>query len=139
MAITEKSTSQNSTQSTHDSCIFCKIIRKEIPSHIVYEDDAYLAFLDIRPLSPGHTLVIPKEHHRWVWDVSPIGPYFEAVQKIAKAIQKAFAIDCVVSKVVGEEVPHAHVWIYPSPEELKSTAEIKNALEQNAKKIVSAL
>ena len=46
-----------------DDCIFCKIVKKEIPSTIIYEDDNFLAFLDIAPANKGHTLVIPKEHH----------------------------------------------------------------------------
>jgi len=94
-------------------CIFCKIVAKEIPAHIVYEDDDFLGFLDIRPLNPGHTLVIPKKHHRWVWDVPNIGAYYEAAQKIVAAQKKAFATDYVVSLVLGEEVPHAHVWLVP--------------------------
>ncbi len=118
-----------------DSCIFCKIINKEIPAHVVYENDEYLAFLDIRPLSPGHTLIIPKKHHRWVWDVNPIGSYFETVQKVAIALKKSFGTDCIMSKIVGEEVPHAHVWVYPSPEEAKGD---KSAFEENVKKIIAA-
>ncbi len=100
------------------TCIFCKIINKEIPAHIVYEDADYLAFLDIRPLSPGHTLIIPKKHIRWVWDSDNIGAYFSIVQKIAHAQQKIFGT-AVHSKIIGEEIPHAHVWIYPDPEKAK--------------------
>lgn len=94
-------------------CIFCKIINGEIPSHKVYEDDSYLAFLDIRPLNPGHTLVIPKEHLRWVWDSPDAGRYFGIAQKIALAQKKVFATDYVVSLIFGEEVPHAHIWLIP--------------------------
>ena len=96
-----------------EDCIFCKIITGELPCYKVYEDDEFIAFLDIRPLNPGHTLVIPKKHYRWVWDVPNIGKYYEAVQKIANAIKKAFHTDLVVSLVVGEAVPHAHVWLVP--------------------------
>ena len=94
-------------------CIFCKIIKGEIPCHKVYEDDNFLAFLDIRPLNKGHTLVIPKKHHRWVWDVPNIGEYYKIVQKIVLAIKKVFDIDYVVSLTFGEEVAHAHVWLVP--------------------------
>jgi len=94
-------------------CIFCKIVSKEIPAHIVYEDENFMAFLDIRPISVGHTLVIPKEHYHWVWDVKNIGEYFEIVRRIAHAQRKAFSSEQIISKIVGEEVPHAHVWIYP--------------------------
>ena len=86
------------------NCIFCKIINKEIPAEVVYEDSDFLAFLDIRPLSPGHTLIIPKQHYRWVWDVPNAGAYFEVAKKIALAQKKTFNIDSVIAKIVGEEV-----------------------------------
>ena len=95
------------------NCIFCKIIKKEIPCHKVYEDDNFLAFLDIRPLNKGHCIVIPKEHYRWVWDVPNIGMYYEAVGKVANALRKAFDTEWIVSLVFGEEVEHAHVWLVP--------------------------
>jgi histidine triad (HIT) family protein len=94
-------------------CVFCKIVAGEIPSYKVYEDDNYLAFLDIRPLNPGHTLVIPKKHYRWVWDVPDIGAYYRVVGRAANALKRALATDWVVSLVLGEEVPHAHVWLVP--------------------------
>ncbi|MBU0461717.1 MAG: HIT family protein [Nanoarchaeota archaeon] len=94
-------------------CVFCKIIKGEIPCHKVYEDKDFFAFLDISPLNKGHTLVIPKKHYRWVWDVPNIGEYYETVQKIVAAIKKAMGTDYVVSLVFGEAVPHAHVWLVP--------------------------
>lgn len=118
-----------------NNCIFCKIVKKEISANIIYEDTDFLAFLDIRPLSPGHTLVIPKEHYRWVWDVPNTGKYFEIVKNIAKAQQKAFEQDAIYSKIIGEEVPHAHIWIFPDPEKAKGD---KNDFEGNAKKIIEA-
>lgn len=120
------------------NCIFCKIVNKEIPANIIYEDNDFIAFLDINPLSVGHTLVIPKKHYRWVWDVPirtdngpTISKYYEIVQKIALAQRKAFDIEQIISKVVGEEIPHAHVWIYPP----KETIGNKMDFEGNAKKI----
>jgi histidine triad (HIT) family protein len=104
-----------------EDCIFCKIVKKEIPAHVVYEDDNFMAFLDINPLAPGHCMVIPKKHHRWVWDLpvqadvpGNIGEYFAVAQKVAMAQKKAFDTDWVLSKIVGEDVPHAHIWIYPN-------------------------
>ncbi len=117
------------------NCIFCKIVARDIPAHIVYEDDSFLAFLDIRPLSPGHTLIIPKDHHRWIWDVPVLGLYFEVAGKIAKALQKAFGQEMIQSKIIGEEVPHAHIWIYPA----EGTAGDKKDFEGNAEKIKSFL
>jgi len=114
-----------------EDCIFCKIINKEIPSHIVYEDADYLAFLDTNPQSPGHTQVIPKQHYRWVWDVPHPGSYFEVVTKIARSQQKAFDTKWIISKIVGDEVPHAHIWIFPNSDVTGN----KKDFETNAKKI----
>lgn len=96
-----------------EDCIFCKIVAGEIPSHKIYEDDNFLAFLDIFPRAPGHVQVIPKNHMRFVWDHENIGEYFSVVQKIAKALQKTYGHDLVRSQVYGEEVHHAHVWLWP--------------------------
>jgi len=96
-----------------ESCIFCKIVKGEIPSYKVYEDENFLAFLGIPPVNKGHTLVIPKKHYRWVWDVENIGEYYEVIQKIVKGIQKAMNTEWVVSAIAGEEAPHAHVWLVP--------------------------
>ena len=97
-----------------NDCIFCKIVSKEIPAHIVYEDDDFMAFLDIHPHTVGHVQVIPKQHYRWVWDLpveaktggATIGKYFEVVQKIAKAEQKAFDSEAIWSRIMGDEIPH---------------------------------
>lgn len=116
-----------------EDCIFCKIVKKEIPANIIYEDESFLAFLDINPLAKGHTQVIPKEHYRWVWDVLNCGEFFEVVKKIALAQKKAFNAKIIRSQIYGEEVPHAHIWVWPEvPGEKKDFAE-------NAKKIVSAI
>ncbi len=96
-----------------NDCVFCRIVKGELPCYKVYEDDDFLAFLDAFPVNPGHVLVIPKKHVRWVWDVENIGDYYKVVQKIANAQRKAFNTDFVVSLVLGEEVPHAHVWLVP--------------------------
>ncbi|MBP9757029.1 MAG: HIT family protein [Candidatus Pacebacteria bacterium] len=116
-------------------CVFCKIVRKEIPATVVYEDDHFLAFMDIHPHASGHVQVVPKEHYRWVWDVPEIGHYFEVVQKIAKAQQRVFH-ESVRSRVMGDEVHHAHVWLFPHPEE---TPGDKNDFVGNATKIIEAL
>ncbi len=114
-----------------ENCIFCKIVHGEIPSHKVYEDEKFLAFLDIHPQTPGHTQVIPKKHTRWVWDVENVGDYFEVVRKIAKAQQKAFGTEWILSKIIGDEVAHAHIWVYPSDEAIGD----KDDLAGNAEKI----
>ncbi len=103
--------------SENKDCIFCKITLGEIPSTKVYEDDNFVAFLDIRPLSPGHTLIIPKDHYRFVWNMpeNMLCECFGVVQKIAHSIQKSFGTEEVHEKVIGDEVHHAHVWVYPNP------------------------
>ena len=116
-------------------CIFCKIIKKEIPAHIVYEDEDFLAFLDINPQSPGHTQVIPKKHVRWVWDYENAGAYFEIAKKIALAQGKAFDTDFILSKIVGDEVTHAHIWVFPN-REVKGDAK---DFATNKEKVVAAL
>jgi histidine triad (HIT) family protein len=118
-----------------ENCVFCKIIQDKIPSEKVYEDSNYLCFLDIRPVSPGHTLVIPKRHVRWVWDCDNAGEYFEVAKKIAIAQRKAFNTDFILSKIVGDEVPHAHIWVFPND---KVSGE-KHDFKTNAEKIRKAL
>jgi len=98
-----------------ENCIFCKISRGEIPSYKCYEDNDFLAFLDITPRNKGHTLVIPKKHFRWVWDVDEDLSAKQAVvvKKVANALKKTFETEFVVSFVIGEEVPHAHIHLVP--------------------------
>ena len=118
-----------------ENCIFCKIVKGEIPATKVYEDKHFVAFLDIHPQSPGHAQVISKKHYRWVWDVPNVGEYFEVVKKIAKAQQKAFNTDWILSKIIGDEVQHAHIWVFPND---KVDGD-KDDLAGNAEKIRQAL
>jgi histidine triad (HIT) family protein len=99
----------------NENCVFCKIVNKEIPAEIVYEDDNFLVFLDNNPRAPGHAQVIPKEHYRWVWDVPNAGQYFEVTKKIALALKKAFSQEIIHGRIEGKDVPHAHFWLYPDP------------------------
>src|SRR5947209_20138572 len=86
-------------------CIFCKIVLKELPSYLIFEDENSITFLDIRPLNPRHTLVSPKKHHRWVWDVPEAGRYFETVRMLAKTLQKTMNTERVVADIAGMGVP----------------------------------
>ena len=96
-----------------EDCVFCKIIREELPSYSVFEDEDYIAFLDIRPMNPGHTLVVPKLHYRWVWDVPEAGRYFETVTRIAKALQQTMKTEWIAADVAGMGVAHAHIHLIP--------------------------
>jgi len=95
--------------------IFSKIVNGEIPSHKIAEDDHYYAFLDINPLSKGHTLVISKKEVDYLFDVEDdlLGGMMIFAKKVAKAIDKT--IDCkrVGVAVLGLEVPHAHIHLIP--------------------------
>lgn len=93
-------------------CIFCKIVNKELTCYKVYEDDDYLAFLDIYPVVKGHTLVIPKKHYRWTYDVPDFGGYWQTVLKVTKKIQKALSPSWVNFGTHGL-IPHAHIHILP--------------------------
>lgn len=95
-------------------CIFCKIVQNKLPSYKIYEDENFLAFLDIFPMEYGHTVVIPKKHERFIWDIEDIGEYFKVCQKIAKHFQIVSNNEYVYSIVIGEGVPHAHTHIIPS-------------------------
>ncbi|MFA9288700.1 MAG: HIT family protein [Weeksellaceae bacterium] len=99
-----------------EDCIFCKIINKEKPAHIVYEDEQFMAILDVFPRVKGHTLLIPKTHARWVNDVEPFGRYWEVARTIAKKLQKHLNTEYLSYVTLGDEVPHAHIHIMPQQE-----------------------
>lgn len=94
-------------------CIFCKIVAREIPSEVIWEDSNFVAFLDINPVSKGHTLIIPKKHYRWVWDVKEYSQYFLKIRKVKKIIDKKYNPKFVEIKVLGVDVAHAHVHLIP--------------------------
>ncbi|MFI5241248.1 MAG: HIT family protein [Microgenomates group bacterium] len=96
-----------------DDCIFCKIAKGKVPSYSVYEDQDFVAFLDIRPLTKGNCLIIPKEHHRWVYEVPNFGEYFEVAKKVGLAAKKAFGAEWISFLTLGLEVFHAHIRVIP--------------------------
>ena len=98
-----------------NDCIFCKIIKGEIPSTKVYEDKNFLAFLDIHPVSFGHLLVIPKRHIVWMQDADDetISGTFNLSKKLMTSIKKVFKCDYVQISVGGTDVPHFHVHVFP--------------------------
>lgn len=101
-------------------CLFCKIVAGEIPAHKVYEDDRFLAFLDIRPINLGHTLIIPKTHYRNLLDLpnellTELGPL---IKKIAIAVKEATGADGVNiswnnEPAAGQVIYHSHTHIMP--------------------------
>ena len=97
------------------SSLFTKIIKGEIPSHKIAEDDLFYAFLDIRPIAPGHTLVIPKEEVDHFFDMNDenLSKILKFAQPIVKAIELAIPCERVGSMIAGLEVPHAHLHLVP--------------------------
>ncbi len=103
-----------------DDCIFCKVVSKHAEATIVYEDAHTLAFLDIHPLNPGHTLVIPKKHYPNMLEmpVDEAGRVFVSVAKVMKGVEKASKADGISvgqsnGRAASQEVFHMHVHIIP--------------------------
>lgn len=94
-------------------CIFCKIIEGKIPCHKIYEDSEFFAFLDINPMNPGHTLLIPKKHLQFVNEYEPFCEYWQIARKLSKQIQKAMNCILVSYVVYGLGVSHAHIHLIP--------------------------
>ncbi|HCL45730.1 MAG TPA: HIT family protein, partial [Flavobacteriales bacterium] len=94
---------------------FSKIVAGDIPCHRVAENASFLAFLDIMPLAPGHTLVIPKVEVDRIWDLEPalLGDLHVFSQKVALALEDVMPCQRVGQAVIGLEVPHAHVHLIP--------------------------
>lgn len=95
--------------------IFTKIIRGEIPCHKVYEDDKTFVFLDINPIRAGHVLVVPKSQVQFVWELDDddYQALMVAAKKVANRIKQVLAPNYVGEHIAGEEVPHAHIHLFP--------------------------
>jgi histidine triad (HIT) family protein len=99
-------------------CLFCAIVAGETPAHRVYEDEDFVAFLDIRPLFEGHTLLVPRAHHEAVWDLpEPLAAALTArIQRVSVAVRDAMEGDGVfnaMNNIVSQSVPHLHVHVVP--------------------------
>ncbi|MEW6748903.1 MAG: HIT family protein [Candidatus Micrarchaeota archaeon] len=122
-----------------DSCIFCKIANGGIPSSKIWEDERHIAFLDINPVNPGHTLIIPKKHVDSVFDMDEkaYSDLFLAAKRLSGPLKEAMAAKRIGVIIEGFLVPHAHIHLVPinsgselyerakkaAPEELSSVAE----------------
>ena len=131
--------------------IFTKIVKGEIPSYKIAENDRFFAFLDINPLTEGHALVIPKSQIDYIFDMedAELGDMFIFAKKVAAAIKENIPCEKVGIAVIGLEVPHAHIHLVPingiydidfSKEKLKLTAErfseIAEILRNSANKLI---
>ncbi len=99
-------------------CVFCRIVAGESPAHVVLDDDRFLAFLDVRPLFPGHVLLVPRAHHETLWDLPDdlLGPLNERTRRLAVAVREATGaagIFTATNNVVSQSVPHLHVHVVP--------------------------
>ncbi len=114
----------------NEQSIFSKIIAGDIPSYKVYEDDNTLAFLDIYAVIPGHTLVIPKNQVEFVWDLDDADYHalMSTAQKVARRLRQELAVSYVGEKVIGVDVPHAHVHLIP----FNDAADMHRANQENA-------
>jgi histidine triad (HIT) family protein len=99
-------------------CKFCQIIAGELPAHFVLDTDDVVAFLDHRPLFPGHTLVLPRDHIETLADLPEdrVGPFFRQVQRVEAAVRTAMEAEgsfVAENNVVSQSVPHLHVHVVP--------------------------
>jgi histidine triad (HIT) family protein len=99
-------------------CVFCGIVAGEVPAHVVLDDDRFLAFLDSRPLFPGHVLLVPRDHHETLWDLPDdlAGPLALRTRSLAVAVRAATGaagIFTATNNVVSQSVPHLHVHVVP--------------------------
>ena len=99
-------------------CLFCRIVSGELPATVVYDDENAMAFLDHRPLFPGHTLLVPRQHVETLGELETklVGPYFEAAQLLARGVEAAMDAEgtfVAMNNRVSQSVPHLHVHIVP--------------------------
>lgn len=135
-----------------ESCIFCKIIQKQAPASIIYQDQSAIAFLDIRPLTMGHTLIIPKGHYTDIFDITKEAhcQMHNVAKHVAKAIKAATKADGISifqqnGKAAGQDIFHIHVHVVPRFEGQRlssfSSLELvdRDVLDKMAKKIIQHL
>ena len=99
-------------------CTFCRIIAGKLPAHVVLDDDACMAFLDVRPLFPGHTLLVPRAHHETLADlpVEQLEPLFSRAQRLSSAMESVLGAAgsfVAMNNRVSQSVPHLHVHVVP--------------------------
>jgi len=101
-----------------DDCVFCAIVAGAIPAHVVASDERTVAFLDARPVFPGHVLLVPRDHYATLVDLPPtlIEPLFAAAQRMARAVEAAMDADgtfVAMNNRVSQSVAHLHVHVVP--------------------------
>lgn len=131
-----------------DNCIFCKIVQKQAPASIIYEDELVMAFLDIRPVNEGHALVVCKEHYEGIFDIPAelLGKVHEVSKKVAIAVKQAVNAEGIGivqqnGRAANQDIFHLHVHVIPrySVQKMKAFHELQildhSQLEVTAEKI----
>lgn len=134
-----------------EECLFCKIVAGEIPAQKVYEDGEFLAFLDINPRNPGHTLVVPKRHCETILEMpeNEASELFKVVKKVAIAVKKGMKADGISigqsnGRAAGQVIPHAHFHVIPrfmseGPPGLESILPTKKLTKEMLDKTMEAI
>jgi len=129
-----------------EECLFCKIVKKEIPAEVIYDDADFISFLDINPRNPGHALVIPKKHYETILDMPEreIGDLMLMVRKIAAAVKETMKADGISvgqsnGRAAGQVIPHVHFHVIPrylseGPPGLESIVPVKKLPPDTMKK-----
>ena len=124
-----------------EDSIFTKIIKGEIPCHKIYEDEHVIAFLDVHPLKPGHTLVVPKQQVDHIWDLtnSDYDHLWQIAKKLATHIREVLKPARVGAVVEGFGVPHAHIHLIPinSSDDLKQRQNLNAPIDHDALTIIA--
>jgi histidine triad (HIT) family protein len=131
-----------------ENCIFCKIVKGEIPSEKIYENEKFLAFLDLFPSTEGHTLIVPKKHYENIFDIPQdiLKDSIEVAQKIASLLKEKLGAEGINllnsnNKIAQQEIPHYHLHVIPRYSKdnfeivFKDKTKNKN-LKETAKKIL---
>jgi histidine triad (HIT) family protein len=109
--------------SIRSGCVFCRIVHHEEAAYVVFEDAEHIVFLDKYPRTRGHMQIIPKRHVRYIYDLPDMGPVFSLTQKIVRAIIPVLGADHVTIGAFGNEIHHAHIWIVPQYDKIRTISE----------------
>jgi len=99
----------------NNDCVFCKIVKREVPCYKIWEDNNFLAMLDINPYTIGHVLIIPKKHSKWVWDMNSENykKLMEKVYYLANILRKVFHTEWIEEVIAGIGIEHTHIHLLP--------------------------